>query len=58
MNLNLENFEKDLEMIHSVLEQDKYAVHHSEIYNSEYHPHYRIIEKSIFEKEILPLLIN
>ena len=56
MDLNLENFEKDLEMIHSILEQGEYAVHHSAIYNSEYHPHYRIIEKSIFEKEILPLL--
>ncbi len=56
MNLNLENFEEDLEIIHSVLEQGKYAVHHSEIYNSEYNPHYRIIEKSIFEKEILPLI--
>ena len=56
MNLDLENFEEDLEMIHSVLEQGKYAVHHSEIYNSEYHPHYRIIEKKIFEEEILPLI--
>ena len=56
MNLNLENFEEDLEMIHSVLEQGKYAVHHSEIYNSEYQPHYRIIEKKIFEEEILPLI--
>ena len=56
MNLDLENFEEDLEMIHSVLEQGKYAVHHSEIYNSEYQPHYRIIEKTIFEEEILPLI--
>ena len=56
MDLNLENFEEDLEMIHSVLEEGEYAVHHSETYNSEYHPHYRIIEKSIFEKEILPLI--
>ena len=56
MDLNLENFEKDLEMIHSVLEDDKYAIHHSETYSSEYHPHYRIIEKTIFEKEILPLI--
>ena len=54
MNLDLENFEEDLKMIHSVLEQGKYAVHHSEIYNSEYQPHYRIIEKTIFEEEILP----
>ena len=56
MNLDLENFEEDLKMIHSVLEQGKYAVHHSEIYNSEYQPHYRIIEKTIFEEEILPLI--
>ncbi len=56
MNLDLENFEEDLEMIHSVLEQGKYAVHHSEIYNFEYQPHYRIIEKKIFEEEILPLI--
>ena len=56
MNLDLENFEEDLKMIHSVLEQGKYAVHHSEIYNSEYQPHYRIIEKKIFEEEILPLI--
>ena len=56
MDLNLENFEEDLEMIHSVLEEGNYAIHHSEIYNSEYNPHYRIIEKSIFEKEIMPLI--
>ena len=56
MDLNLENFEEDLEMIHSVLEEGNYTIHHSDIYNSEYHPHYRIIEKSIFEKEILPLI--
>lgn len=56
MNLDLENFEEDLEMIHYVLEQEKNAVHHSEIYNSEYQPHYRIIEKKIFEEEILPLI--
>lgn len=54
MDLGLEHFEEDLEMIQSVLEQDKYAIHHSRVYNAEYHPHYRIIERSIFEKEILP----
>ena len=56
MDLNLENFEEDLEMIHSILEQGEYAIHHSDIYNSEYHPHYRIIEKKIFEEEILPMI--
>ena len=48
-----ENFEEDLEMIHSILNKGEYAVHHSDIYNAEYHPHYRIIEKEIFEEEIL-----
>lgn len=56
MNLDLKDFEKDKAMIHSVLEQGRYAVHHSEIYGSEYHPHYRIIERTIFEKEILPMI--
>ena len=53
MNLNLKNFDEDLEMIHSILNKGEYAVHHSDIYNAEYHPHYRIIEKEIFEEEIL-----
>ena len=56
MNLELEDFDRDREFIHSILSQDKYSVHHSEVYNAEYHPHYRIIEKNIFEKEILPFL--
>lgn len=56
MNLDLENFDRDREFIHSILSQDKYSVHHSRIYNAEYHPHYRIIERNIFEKEILPFL--
>ena len=56
MNLNLEGFEEDSSYIHSLLEEGKYAVHHSKIYNDEYHPHYRIIEKEIFEKEILPII--
>ncbi len=32
------------------------AVHHSEAYSKAYHPHYRIIERTIFEKEIKPSL--
>ena len=56
MNLNLDGFEEDSNLIHSLLEQGKYAVHHSKIYNAEYHPHYRIIKKEIFEKEILPII--
>jgi len=30
------------------------AVHHSRRYNEAYHPHYRIVERGIFEKELKP----
>lgn len=32
------------------------AIHHSEAYRNAYHPHYRIIKKTIFESEIEPHL--
>ena len=32
------------------------AVHHSRAYDAAYHPHYRIVERSIFEDELMPLL--
>ena len=34
------------------------AVHHSTIYAATYHPHYRIVERSIFEQTIAPLLLS
>ena len=34
------------------------VVHHSELYENTYHPHYRIIEKSVFEKYIKPFIKN
>jgi hypothetical protein len=36
-------------------EQDE-AVHHSEAYNQTYRPHYRIVERNIFEQQLKPLL--
>ncbi|MBR4773929.1 MAG: hypothetical protein IK010_05810 [Bacteroidales bacterium] len=30
--------------------------HHSPAFNEAYHPHYRIVRRDIFEKEILPLI--
>ena len=35
---------------------DNKAVHHSLIYNDTYHPHYRIIERSIFEILLKPAI--
>ena len=48
--------EQDSAAIMNILYQGQYASHHSASYNEAYHPHYRLIEKTIFEKELLPLL--
>lgn len=34
------------------------AVHHSKAYNAAYHPHYRIVERNIFEKKMLNQIIG
>ena len=56
MNLQLTNYNQEREKIFSLLEQGKFVMHHSEQFSKEYDPHYRIIEREIFLKEILPLL--
>lgn len=56
MGLSLPNYETDAVAIKEMLVAGHYAVHHSRLYNEHYAPHYRIIAKDIFEKEILPLL--
>lgn len=52
----MENFAHDSAKIANNLAEGKYMMHHSRKYNEYYHPHYRIIHKSIFEEEILPQL--
>ena len=52
----LEGFEKDSTLLAQLLQEGKYVVHHSEKFNTHYHPHYRIIRKDIFEEKILPRL--
>ena len=52
MKLDLPNFQEDKQFIDSVLSVGKYAISHSPDYREAYHPHYRIVERSIFEKEI------
>ena len=56
MNLQLANYNQEREKLFSLLEQGKFVMHHSEQFSKEYDPHYRIIEREIFLKEILPLL--
>ncbi len=56
MELSLPNYDADAKAIKKMLATGHYAVHHSRLYNEHYAPHYRIIAKDIFEKEILPLI--
>lgn len=56
MNLQLPLYQEDKLYIDSVLGKGEYAISHSPDYRIAYHPHYRIIKRSIFKKEILPLL--
>jgi hypothetical protein len=58
MKLNLPDFQEDKQFIDSVLSVGKYAISHSPEYREAYHPHYRIVERNIFEKEIKHLIEN
>ena len=54
--LKFENFEADLENLERISKSEDKVVHHSEMYENIYHPHYRIIEKNAFEKFIQPFI--
>ena len=56
MELNLPNYQQDRAFIDSILSVGKYAISHSPEYREAYRPYYRIVEKSIFQKEIKPLI--
>ena len=58
MQLGLPHYQEDKAFIGSVLAAGKYAIGHSPDYREAYHPHYRIVEKTIFERELKPLLTN
>ena len=58
MGLNLPHYQQDREFIDSILNIGKYAISHSPEYREAYRPHYRIVEKDIFEREIKPLLFT
>ena len=53
----LNDFDKDVAML-SGASRNRQAVHHSRAYNEAYHPHYRIVERSIFENELRSLLVK
>ena len=58
MGLNLSSYQQDRTFIDSILSVGKYAISHSPEYREAYRPHYRIVEKSIFENEIKPLIFT
>ena len=53
--IELEGFETDHPLLTEAARNSQ-AVHHSRRYNDTYHPHYRIVERSIFELELKPSL--
>ena len=58
MGLCLPQYQQDREFIDSILSVGKYAISHSPEYREAYRPHYRIVERVIFEQEIKPLLYD
>ena len=49
---------EDLETINSYLDKGELIIHHSEAFSKAYNPHYRIIARDIFEKEIKPRITS
>lgn len=56
MRLGLPHYDDDRRFIADVLAQGKYAISHSPDYRAAYRPHYRIVRRDIFERELKPLL--
>jgi hypothetical protein len=56
MDIELDDAEEDRQEITQLLDDNKFVMHHSRQFNEHYAPHYRIIERTIFEEEILPLI--
>lgn len=52
----LQGYEQDLHKIDQAINSGNFMMRHSAAYNRNYHPHYRIIHRTIFETEILPLI--
>ena len=55
-DLEFPNFEDDVINLDKISKSEDKVVHHSDLYENTYHPHYRIIEKNVFEKYIKPFI--
>ena len=56
MDLSLPHYEEDKQFIEQMLAQGKYAISHSPDYRDAYSPHYRIVRRDIFERDLMPRL--
>ena len=56
MDMQIPNYDQDRAWIDSILSVGEYAISHSPEYRETYRPHYRIVERSIFEAELRPLI--
>jgi hypothetical protein len=55
--IELEGFKTDLPLLNEAARNNQ-AVHHSRCYSEAYHPHYRIVERSIFQPKTGKRLID
>ena len=58
MELSLPDYDADCKEIEDRLDRGEYVEHHSKVFEESYSPHYRIISRQIFEKELQPLLLK
>jgi len=56
LNPRPHNFEADAAALQQVFDRGDYVFHHSARFNQAYAPHYRLIRRDLFEREILPAL--
>lgn len=54
--MKIENYENDKIFINKRIAEGIYEMNHSRLFNELYHPHYRIIRRDIWEKELKPLI--
>lgn len=54
----LPGFKEDRRYLDSLLANGEYVVHHSQLFLETYHPHYRIIQKELFEKNFSKYLVD
>jgi hypothetical protein len=56
MKLDIPDYEADKIKIQEHIDAGKSAMHHSKAFEEAYQPHYRIIKKEVYLKQIKPLL--